>query len=47
LFRVWRGPGIIDFSDEEWEDDFWIPAQSTTAEVDAQVDTREMLHDAF
>jgi hypothetical protein len=47
LFRVWRGPGIIDSSDEEWEDDFWIPAQSTAAEVDAQVDTREMLHDAF
>jgi hypothetical protein len=47
LFRVWRGPGIIDSSDEEWKDDFWIPSQSTTAEVDAQVDTHEMLHDAF
>jgi hypothetical protein len=47
LFRVWRGPGVTDSSDEEWEEEFWRPAQSKEAEVDAQVDTQEMLHDAF
>jgi hypothetical protein len=46
-FRVWRGPGKRDASDEEWEDDFWKPPDTHTIIPDAEVDTREMVDDAF
>jgi hypothetical protein len=47
LFRVWRRPRVIDSSDEEWKEELWKPTQAREAEVDAQVGTRKMLHDAF
>jgi hypothetical protein len=47
LFRVWRGPGDRDTSDEEWEEQFWRPPNPRHGEVDAEVDNREMLNDVF
>jgi hypothetical protein len=47
LFRVWRGPGERDSSDKEWEEEFWTSNTANPATVDTQVDTREMLNDAF
>jgi hypothetical protein len=46
-FRVWRGPGERDASDEEWEDDFCRPSDMHTTIPDAQADTRQMVDDAF
>jgi hypothetical protein len=33
-FRVWRGPGSRDSSDDEWDEHFWAPTAETTREVD-------------
>jgi hypothetical protein len=33
-FRVWRGPGSRDTSDDDWEDYFWDPGAERTREVD-------------
>jgi hypothetical protein len=38
---------MTDSSDEEWEEEFWRPAPGNRVDMDAQVDTREMVHDAF
>jgi hypothetical protein len=38
---------VTDSSDEEWEEEFWRPAPGNRVDMDAQVDTREMIHDAF
>jgi hypothetical protein len=46
-FRVWRGPGSRDTSDDDWEDNFWGPAIERTREVDVQVDTRRMVQETF
>jgi hypothetical protein len=46
-FRVWRGPGDRDTSDEEWEAHYWAPKVQQTEDVDPQVDTRQMVEDAF
>ena len=45
--RVWRGPGNRDSSDKEWEEEFWSANASSTVPLDAQVDTRGMLENAF
>ena len=45
--RLWRGPGNRDSSDEDWEREFWAPSERRTVTVDAQVNTREMLENAF
>ena len=45
--RVWKGPGNRDSSDEEWEEEFWSANASSTVPLDAQVDTRGMLENAF
>jgi hypothetical protein len=46
-FRVWRGPGDRDSSNEEWEQDFWRPEQDATVVLDEQIDTRNMINDTF
>jgi hypothetical protein len=46
-FRVWRGPGEQDSSDDEWEEEFWRPEERQHAAVDFQVDTHQMVEDAF
>jgi hypothetical protein len=46
-FQVWRGPGSRDSSDDEWEQNFWIPTTHCTGEVDIQVDTRCMVEETF
>jgi hypothetical protein len=47
LFKVWRGPGDRNISDEEWEEQFWRLPDPHHGEVDVEVDTREMLNDVF
>ena len=47
-FRVWRGPGDRDSSDEEWEQEFKTPAGShEDGRMDADVQVRAMVQDAF
>ena len=46
-FRVWRGPGDPDSSDEEWEANFWTPNGQQSEDVDPEVDTHRMVDDAF
>jgi hypothetical protein len=46
-FRVWKGPGERDSSDDEWEEDFWRPTEHRTPALDKQVDTRQMVDNAF
>jgi hypothetical protein len=46
-FQVWRGPGSRDSSDAEWEENYWAPGLEGTKELDARVETRRMLDDAF
>jgi hypothetical protein len=46
-FRVWRGLGDQDSSDEEWEEDFWTPTVHRREDVDPLVDTCQMVEDAF
>jgi hypothetical protein len=46
-FRVWRGPGNRDSSDDEWDEHLWAPTAQTTREVDVQVDTQHMVEETF
>ena len=41
--RMWRGSGVRDSSDEEWEEEFWNPSPEVANEVGAIVDTRGMI----
>jgi len=44
---VWHGPGSRDASDEEWESEFWNSTGSQEVQVDADVDTTNMLENMF
>jgi hypothetical protein len=44
---VWRGPGERDSSNDEWEEEFWRPEERQHTAVDVQVDTHQMVEDAF
>ena len=47
-FRLWRGPGDRDSSDEEWEEEFKIPRGNRfDGSMDAGLDVRAMVEDAF
>jgi hypothetical protein len=46
-FRVWRGPGSRDSSDDEWEQSFWVPTTHRTGKADVQVDMRRMVEETF
>jgi hypothetical protein len=46
-FRVWRGPGARDSSDEEWEGHMRTRNQRLSVELDSHVDTRGMVDNAF
>ena len=46
-FRVWRGPGARDASDDEWEDELRRPATTCDGQFDAGLDMRGMVEDAF
>ena len=46
-FRVWRGPGARDSSDEEWEDSGTSANQRPTVPLDSHVNTRDMVDNAF
>jgi hypothetical protein len=46
-FRIWRGPGNLDSSDDEWEQVQSTPDQACRERLDPQVDTRQMIDDAF
>jgi hypothetical protein len=46
-FKVWRGPSSRDLSDNEWEENFWVPAAEHRGVVDKQVDTRRMVEETF
>jgi hypothetical protein len=46
-FRVWRGPGNRDSSDEEWEQEYWRPGEERPEALDQQVDTRAIIDDRF
>jgi hypothetical protein len=47
-FRIWRGPGDRDSSDEEWEEQFWRPTiEHDRVNVDEQVETRRMVDNTF
>jgi hypothetical protein len=46
-FRVWRGPGARDSSDEEWEGHMRTHNQRLPVELDSHVDTRGMVDNAF
>jgi hypothetical protein len=45
--RVWRGLENRDSSDDDWEEEFWRPGTGDPVIMDARVDTREMVNDAF
>jgi hypothetical protein len=42
-FMVWKGPGVRDSSDEEWEDDSRRRVSPLKLEIDSQVNTRDMV----
>ena len=46
-FRVWRGPGARDSSDDEWEQEFKIPSGAHDGQFDAKLDMEGMVEDAF
>jgi hypothetical protein len=46
-FRVWKDPGATDSSDEEWEGHMRTCNQQLPVELDSQVDTRDMVDNAF
>jgi hypothetical protein len=46
-FRVWRGPGKRDLSDEEWEGNMCTRNQQLQVEPNSQVDMRRMVDNAF
>ena len=45
--RVWTGAGTRDSSDDEWEEHFWGPNENRCIRMDAKVNTRGMIHNAF
>ena len=47
-YRLWRGPGDRDSSDEEWEQEFRTPRKTHEDErMDAGLELRAMVQDAF
>ena len=46
-FRVWRGPGARDSSDEEWEEEYRRPSTAHDGQFDAGLDMRGMVEDTF
>jgi hypothetical protein len=44
-FRVWRGPGTRDSSDEEWKGHMRTRNQQLLVELDSHVDVEEIVHD--
>ena len=46
-FRVWRGPGARDLSDDEWEQEFRRPSNAHDVSLDAGLDMQGMVEDAF
>jgi hypothetical protein len=46
-FRVWRGPGTRNSSDEEWKGHMHARNQRLPVELDSYVDTRGMVDNAF
>jgi hypothetical protein len=44
---VWKGPGVRDSSDEEWEDDSRRRVSPLQLEIDSQVNTRDMVDNVF
>lgn len=46
-FRVWRGPGTRDSSDEEWEEEFRRPSTASNGGFDAGLDMHGMVEDTF
>jgi hypothetical protein len=47
-FRVWRGPGNRDSSDEEWEEELKTPLRThEDVRMDAGIEVRSMVEDVF
>ena len=46
-FRVWRGPGARDSSDDEWEQELRRPARPHDGQFDAGLDMHGMVEDTF
>jgi hypothetical protein len=46
-FRIRRGPGDRDSSDEEWKQEYWRPREEHPEALDQQVDTRAIIDDRF
>ena len=46
-FRVWRGPGARDASDDEWEQKFRRPCGENDGQFDEGLDMQGMVADAF
>jgi hypothetical protein len=44
---VWKGPGVQDSSDEEWEDDSRRRVSPLQLEIDSQVNTQDMVDNVF
>jgi hypothetical protein len=47
-FRLWRGPGERDSSDEAWEEELKTPCRThEDGRMDADIDVRSMVEDVF
>ena len=46
-FRVWKGPGVNNSSDEEWENNGTSVNQRPHVPLDFHVNTRDMVDNAF
>jgi len=46
-FRVWRGLGERDSSNDEWEEDFWSPAMTHEPQLDVDINICQMVDDVF
>ena len=47
-YRLWRGPGERDSSDEEWEQEFKTPLRTPEdVQLDEGLDVRSMVQDTF
>ena len=46
-FRVWRGPGKRDGSDEEWEQEFKRPSRPHDGHIDERLDMHAMIEETF
>ena len=46
-FRVWRGPGERDDSDEEWEQEFKRPRRPHDGHIDEGLDMHAMIEEVF